>query len=115
MVGSFLSSSGLDDDAAVQLLRRVIRGLDLISDDGSEVLLLLRADVELYEDLSTFEAGVEDDEDDGTSELDGRTLSPALSVATMPNTKKGYPVPTWSPPIETLFLGSQEPAVMAEC
>lgn len=113
MSGSLLAQGRVDTCSAVHLLRSIIEKLEVIAEDGADVLLVLRADTKLYEDLSVFEAEVENDEDDGTSEDDCRTISQTSSFAPVLDMRGGHPVPAWSPPVEMSLRSSHELAVGA--
>lgn len=83
---------------ALRLFFEILGKLDVVSANGGGVLFALRANPQLADDLSAIGAAIEDDEDDGCAEDEGRALPSILEGLLAPAPRLGHPVPPWSPP-----------------
>lgn len=59
---------------ALRLLNEILSRLDIVADNGKEVLCAFPASYRLHDSLCAFMADAENDEDDGSAEDCGRTM-----------------------------------------
>lgn len=111
MFGTTRSDVALQREA-LRLISLIIPDLHADPVEGGRIRLTVEVSGEVADDLSAFGAFGEDDEDDGTAELDARRSPPTLEALEALLTfipREGHPVPAWSPPGQAM----PEPATAA--